>query len=180
MQMLFWHIRVWAECLHALSLQDLDTSVPMVDFCGWNPYADCTDFVFYDQNFLDRCKSGDPVSYELVISHALGVGCLHLCKTYTCTCIWCRTLKIFLGLFPCATQFYHKMKMVCCCHIYTWCHCMCMCYIHTCNYTSTHVQYTCRSWKSSRSIIVIRLHPFRLAIVLRLRRFCFTTKNLNA
>jgi phospholipid-translocating ATPase len=40
--------------------QDLDASVLEVDFCGWNPFADCTDFSFHDQNFLERCRAGDP------------------------------------------------------------------------------------------------------------------------
>ena len=65
----------------ALSCCQLQASVPEVDFCGWNPFADCTDFSFHDQTFLDKCKAGDPVSHTEGVVKYWAVE--HL-KVFTC------------------------------------------------------------------------------------------------
>ena len=33
-----------------------------IDFTAWNSYAD-PDFVFYDQNLVEKCQNRDPVSF---------------------------------------------------------------------------------------------------------------------
>lgn len=40
------------------------TDTTPIDFCSWNSYADCKDFAFYDRDFLEKSRRGDPVSWS--------------------------------------------------------------------------------------------------------------------
>lgn len=108
-----WSLKSWFQVCGYPLQDDEGSSSGQVNF-DWNPYADCKEFSFYDQGFLDKIKDGHTVS------------CLYWYATtwmsmHVNACCSCRTLKSSFESFPCATQFCRKTKMVHTSYVYATC-----------------------------------------------------------